>query len=506
MFNGSENAPGDYFDLCARSARPTSTAPPGSTAPIISRPCRPRRSSARLFLESDRMGHLLGAVTQEKLDNQIGVVQNEKRQGDNEPYGLVEYAQLEGLFPEGHPYRHSTIGSMADLDAATLDDVRDWFRDKYGPNNAVLVLAGDINAAEARPLVERYFGDIPRGPVNTPAAAAVPTLPRPRRPVMHDRVANDPALPQLGRARPARSDQRAALDVGGVGARRPRQLAARQRAGARRAERGARHRRRPAVPAGQHVRGPGRREARRRTPTPCRARLDAIIADFVANGPTEDEVRRAVMRDVSGRDPRASSRSAASAARPSRSPRACSTPTIPISTRTLDQLARGHAGPGPRGDAALADPAGRSRSASIRASARPMRRPAYRRHAGQRRRPAAAHQPPRRRPAARAGRCPPIGVTGRRSTSRRSSAPASRTASRSVYARRTAVPVTRVAVEFDAGIAADPADRLGTQALMLNLLEEGTTSLNSEPARRGAGAARRRRSAPAPASTAPRSR
>src|SRR3712207_9255386 len=96
------------------------------------------------------MGHLLGAVTQEKLTNQIGVVQNEKRQGDNEPFGLVEYAQLEALFPQGHPYRHSTIGSMADLSAATLDDVRSWFRSKYGPNNAVLVLAGDISPAEAR--------------------------------------------------------------------------------------------------------------------------------------------------------------------------------------------------------------------------------------------------------------------------------------------------------------------------------------------------------------------
>ena len=73
-----------------------------------------------LYMESDRMGHLLGALNQERLDNQRGVVQNEKRQGDNQPYGMVEYAQLEALFPEGHPYRHSTIGSMADLDAASL--------------------------------------------------------------------------------------------------------------------------------------------------------------------------------------------------------------------------------------------------------------------------------------------------------------------------------------------------------------------------------------------------
>ena len=81
------------------------------------------------------------------------------------------------FWPKDHPYHHTTIGSMADLDAASLEDVKQWFRDKYGPNNAVLVIAGDVTAAEARPLVERYFGDIPAGPVNHPALASVPTLP-----------------------------------------------------------------------------------------------------------------------------------------------------------------------------------------------------------------------------------------------------------------------------------------------------------------------------------------
>ena len=122
-----------------------------------------------LFLESDRMGHLLGAIDQKKLDAQRAVVQNEKRQGDNQPFGLQEYAILEGLFPPGHPYRHDTIGSMADLDAASLEDVKNWFRANYGPNNAVLVLAGDVDVATARPLIEKYFGDIPRGP--EPAAS-----------------------------------------------------------------------------------------------------------------------------------------------------------------------------------------------------------------------------------------------------------------------------------------------------------------------------------------------
>jgi predicted Zn-dependent peptidase len=118
MFNGSENAPGRLFRAAARDRRHRlqrhHLVRPTNYFQTVPRPALERA----LFLESDRMGHLLGAVTQRKLTNQIGVVQNEKRQGDNEPFGLVEYAQLEALFPRRHPYRHSTIGSMADLDSA----------------------------------------------------------------------------------------------------------------------------------------------------------------------------------------------------------------------------------------------------------------------------------------------------------------------------------------------------------------------------------------------------
>ena len=189
MFNGSENSPGDYFEplreIGATDLNGTTWFDRTNYFQTVPRSALERA----LFLESDRMGHLLGAVTQENLDNQIGVVQNEKRQGDNQPYGMVEYAQLEALFPEGHPYRHSTIGSMADLSAASLADVHAWFRENYGPNNAVLVLAGNVNATEARELVERYFGDIERGPENIPAAADVPTLPNRVDETMTDRVA-----------------------------------------------------------------------------------------------------------------------------------------------------------------------------------------------------------------------------------------------------------------------------------------------------------------------------
>jgi len=117
-----------------------------------------------LFAESDRMGHLLGVLDQKKLDLQRGVVQNEKRQGENAPYGVTRQLLTENTWPAGHPYSWTTIGSMADLDAASMTDVQDWFKTNYGPNNVVLVLAGDITPEQAREKVEKYYGDIPAGP------------------------------------------------------------------------------------------------------------------------------------------------------------------------------------------------------------------------------------------------------------------------------------------------------------------------------------------------------
>jgi predicted Zn-dependent peptidase len=124
-----------------------------------------------LWLESDRLGFYLPALTQEKLDNQRDVVKNERRQRvDNQPYGDWDERLQAMLFPPDHPYHHSVIGSMEDLDAASLDDVAGFFRTYYAPNNAVLTLCGDFDPAEARRLVERWFGPIPRGP-------AIPPLP-----------------------------------------------------------------------------------------------------------------------------------------------------------------------------------------------------------------------------------------------------------------------------------------------------------------------------------------
>jgi len=178
FFGGSENV--ENFDIPLEAAGSTSTN--GSTWYDRTNYVETVPTGAldlALFEESDRMGWLLGAVDQGKLDKQRGVVMNEKRQGDNQPYSLSEYMVGEGLFPIGHPYRHSTIGSMADLDAASLTDVRLWFTDNYAPNNVVLALSGDIDAKTARPLVEKWFGAIPRGPEAKKVVAGPVTLPAP---------------------------------------------------------------------------------------------------------------------------------------------------------------------------------------------------------------------------------------------------------------------------------------------------------------------------------------
>jgi zinc protease len=139
-------------------------------------------------MESDRMGHLLGAIDQAKLDEQRGVVQNEKRQGENQPYGQVSNRIFENTYPAGHPYSWSVIGSMEDLEAASLEDVHGWFERYYGAANAVIVLAGDIDPETARQKVEQYFGDIPSGPPVTKQDVWVAPRSGRHRVTMQDRV------------------------------------------------------------------------------------------------------------------------------------------------------------------------------------------------------------------------------------------------------------------------------------------------------------------------------
>lgn len=142
-----------------------------------------------LFLESDRMGFLLDAMTEEKLNTQRDVVINEKRQNyDDRPYGLVPERISAALYPPDHPYSWITIGSLDDLRAATMDDVKDFFRRFYTPNNASLCLAGDFDAGDARAMIEKHFGSIRRGPEISPVQAARAKLDGEIRHTMEDRV------------------------------------------------------------------------------------------------------------------------------------------------------------------------------------------------------------------------------------------------------------------------------------------------------------------------------
>ena len=141
-----------------------------------------------LLIEADRMGWLLPAMTQQKLDNQMMVVRNERREGEGEPYGAYWLNFNENFYPKGHPYDHSVIGIHEDLEAATLDDVKDFFRSYYTPNNATLCIAGDFNHAEAKAWVQKYFGEIPPGPPVDEVEVWVPEWTQEKRVRYEDRV------------------------------------------------------------------------------------------------------------------------------------------------------------------------------------------------------------------------------------------------------------------------------------------------------------------------------
>jgi zinc protease len=191
MFNGSENFNKDYFKALGAMGGTDLNGTTNRDRTNYFQNVPTSGLDRLLFLESDRMGHLLGAIDQAKLDEQRGVVQNEKRQGENQPYGLVENEAVKVLFPSNHPYafpQGTVIGSMEDLNAASLKDVQEWFKTYYGPNNATLVLAGDIDAKTALEKVKKYFGDIPAGPPVARVNAWVPRLQQNVRKVMEDRV------------------------------------------------------------------------------------------------------------------------------------------------------------------------------------------------------------------------------------------------------------------------------------------------------------------------------
>lgn len=141
-----------------------------------------------LWLESDRMGHFLGALTQEKLDEQRGVVQNEKRQGDNQPYRIAWKLVTENVWPKGHPYSWEVIGSMDDLNGVTLEDAKSWFRTYYGAANATLVIAGDVKPEEVLQKVKRTFGSVLAGPPLSRQSSWIAKRSGTHRQRAHDRI------------------------------------------------------------------------------------------------------------------------------------------------------------------------------------------------------------------------------------------------------------------------------------------------------------------------------
>ena len=186
MFGGSEHAPGSYIkaleDVGATDMNGTTNFDRTNYFENVP-------TSAldyTLWMESDRMGYL--DLSQKTLDLQRGVVQNEKRQGENDPYRLTEEYIPENTYPAGHPYSWDVIGEMADLDAASFKDVQEWFKTYYGPSNIVIVLAGDVDVKTARAKVEKYFGSIPAGPPVTHQQAWIAKMSGVHRAVMQDRV------------------------------------------------------------------------------------------------------------------------------------------------------------------------------------------------------------------------------------------------------------------------------------------------------------------------------
>jgi zinc protease len=191
MFQGSANvAKGEHFDL-VQAAGGTLNASTWLDRTNYFETLPSHELELALWLESDRLASLLPAMTQEKLDNQRDVVKNERRSTvDNQPYGSWD-EKLQGLlFPQGHPYHHSTIGSMEDLDAASLDDVREFFTAHYAPNNAVLTIAGDFDPDSALEMIERHFGPIPANPAipEAPSTEVDPILGAEVREVVPDKV------------------------------------------------------------------------------------------------------------------------------------------------------------------------------------------------------------------------------------------------------------------------------------------------------------------------------
>jgi len=220
MFNGTENFNNEYFEPFEKIGATDQNGTTNSDRTNYFQNVPTNALDLALWMESDRMGHLLGVVNQEKLDEQRGVVQNEKRQGENQPYGKAFTRISESGFPKGHPYSWSVIGSMEDLDAASLEDVQEWFKTYYGPNNAVLALAGDIDLETAKLKVAKYFADIPSGPPLVKPEKWIAKRTEEKREIMFDdvpqaRIYKIWNVPEAGTEAAAHFDLASSVLVGG---------------------------------------------------------------------------------------------------------------------------------------------------------------------------------------------------------------------------------------------------------------------------------------------------
>lgn len=424
-----------------------------------------------LFLESDRMGWLLPALTPEVLASERDIVLNEKRDGENQPGGLLFPALLAALYPADHPYSIPAIGREPDLRAATVDDANRWFRTHYGPNNAVLVLAGDIDAKTARPMVERWFGQIPPGPTPARFASPVPERTQTTRQTLTDKVATTRlvrawALP--GQNTPGI----AALEVGlatlGGG---PTSLLFDRLVRTERLAVGV-----SASVAGWEGASLALLSAEVRPgvdPAQVEQRIDELLAQWMAQGPSADELARVTTRAVAGTirgleqvggfggKGQALAEGAVFANDPADYRRqlaeiAAATP------ETVKAAAARWLGPG---DHRVTLVPGDRNPTTITAPQAP-------RSIARAEAPPASGFVPQGTPANRTAGAPPVGDVTRLAPAKVERARLSN-GMQVQFVANSSVPVVRLQLALDGGVAADSRDKPGTQRLMLATLREG---------------------------------
>jgi len=188
MFGGSEHSSGRYIDTMEKIGATDLNGTTNNDRTNYFENVPTSAVDPTLSIESARMGLLLGAISQKTLARQRRVAQNEKRQGENQPYAVSRQLITQNTYPAGHPYSWTVIGDMADLGAASMDDVKEWFKTYYGPSNVTIVLAGDIDFKTAKEKVEKYFGNIPPGPPVAHQEVWIAKMTGTHRQIVQDRV------------------------------------------------------------------------------------------------------------------------------------------------------------------------------------------------------------------------------------------------------------------------------------------------------------------------------